>query len=145
MKTNTLPLWRILTIGALLLAFVSSASAKLQNPKPVATALRVLNQVVNHTGRLVASKDYDKVAGEHSEFVEGAEMLRDALRGEPAEFVGKVNTALDAAVTASDDLGKIAASNGAKAEAAHTEFAAKTTAVIELFPEEVRPKPHPTK
>lgn len=145
MKTNIPPLLRILAVGSLLLAFISSASADLQSPKSVSAALRVLNQVVGHTGRLVASKDYDKVGGEHGEFTEGAAMLREALRGEPADFAAKVSTALDAAVKASENMGKVATSDGSKAEAAHAEFAAKVKAVIDLFPQDVRPKPRQKK
>jgi hypothetical protein len=145
MKTNIHPVLRILAVGSLLLAFVTSASAELQAPNSVKTALRVLNQVVGHTGRLVQSKDYDKVAGEHGEFVEGAAMLREALRGEPADFIAKVNPALDAAVKSSEEMGKVAAADGTKAEAAHEDFAAKVKAVIELLPEDVRPKPRQKK
>jgi hypothetical protein len=141
MKNVISPLLRFLAVGSLLLAFASPASAALQAPKSVATALRVLNQVVGHTGRLIASKDYDKVAGEHPEVVEGAEMLREALRGEPADFTAKVNAAVDDAVKSSEAMGKIAAAgDAAKAEAAHDDFAAKVKAVIDLFPEDVHPK-----
>lgn len=145
MKTNIHPLLRILAVGSLLLAFVSSASAELQAPKSVSASLRVLNQVVGHTGRLVASKDYDKVRGEHGEFTEGAAMLREAVQNEPADFKTKVNTALDAAVKSSEEMGRIAVKDGAKAEAAHDDFAAKVKAVLDLFPEDLRPKPRQKK
>jgi hypothetical protein len=144
MKTTMI--LRTVAVGSFLLAFVCSAHAALQSPKSVTTALRILNQVVGHTGRLVASKDYDKVGGEHSEFTEGAEMLREAIRGEPADFKARVEPALDAAVKSSEAMGKIAATgDGAKAEAAHTDFASKVKSVIDLFPEEVRPKPRQRK
>jgi hypothetical protein len=143
---KTLVLTRILAVSSFLLAFVLPTSAALQAPKSVTSALRVLNQVVGHTGRLVAAKDYKNVGGEHGEFTEGAAMLREALRGEPADFVAKVETALIDAVQASEALGKIAAAgDGAKAEAAHADFAAKVKTVIELFPEDVRPKPRQKK
>ena len=145
MKTNIHSLLKILAVGSLLLAFVSSASAELKSPKSASAALRVLNQVVGHTGRLVASKDYDKVGGEHGEFTEGAAMLREAIQGEPADFKTNVETALDAAVKSSEEMGKIAAKDGAKAEAAHADFAAKVKLVIDLFPEDVRPKPRQPK
>jgi hypothetical protein len=141
MKTSLIRFGGFFAAGALALALVSSALA-LQSPKSVTSGLRVLNQVVGHTGRLVAAKDYARVGGEHGEFVEGADMLREALRGEPADFTAKVETALKAAVESSSALGKIAASGDAeKTAAAHEDFAAKVKAVIELFPEDVRPKP----
>lgn len=142
MKTHIVPLARILAVGSVLLAVAASASAALQAPKSVAGALRILNQVAGHTGRLIQSKDYDEVAGEHREFTEGAAMLREALRGEPADFTAKVETALDDAIKASESMGRAAAGGGAaEAEAAQAEFAAKVKAVIDLFPAEVRPKP----
>jgi hypothetical protein len=145
MKIPTLQLVRFLAAGAFVLALASSAFA-LQSPKSVSSALRVLNQVVGHTGRLIAAKDYDHVGGEHGEFTEGADMLREGLRGEPADFTAKVETALKAAVDASAALGKIApAHDDAKLNAAHDDFAAKVKTVIELFPEDVRPKPRTPK
>jgi hypothetical protein len=93
----------------------------------------------------VASKDYDKVRGEHGEFTEGAAMLREAVQNEPADFKTKVNTALDAAVKSSEEMGRIAVKDGAKAEAAHDDFAAKVKAVLDLFPEDLRPKPRQKK
>lgn len=145
MNTHTHVLSRIAVVAGVLLAFVCSASA-LQSPKSVSSALRILNQVVGHTGRLVQSKDYDRVGGEHGEFTEGADMLREALRGEPADFTAKVESALKEAVSASETLGKVAATHdGAKAEAAHADFTGKVKAVIDLFPEDVRPKPRQKK
>lgn len=73
-------------------------------------------------------------------------MLREALRGEPADFTAKVESALKEAVSASETLGKVAATHdGAKAEAAHADFTGKVKAVIDLFPEDVRPKPRQKK
>jgi hypothetical protein len=145
MKTTTHPLLGILAVGSLLLALMSPAFAELKSPKSVSAALRVLNQVVGHTGRLVASKDYDRVSGEHGEFTEGAAMLREAIQGEPADFKATVESALDAAVKSSEEMGKVAAKESARAEAAHADFAAKVKAVIDLFPENVRPQPRPKK
>jgi hypothetical protein len=123
-----------------------SAAAALQAPKSVTSGLRVLNQVVGHTGRLVSSKDFDKVPGEHGEFVEGAAMLREAIRGEPADFTAKVEAALTRAIEASEALDKTTSSGDPeKIAAAHTEFAAKVKEIVELFPEDVRPKPRQPK
>ena len=132
----------ILVAGTLLLAISSPARADLKSPQSVKGALRVLNQVVGHTGRLVAAKDYDRVGGEHGEFTEGAAMLREAIANEPADFKAKVETTLTEAVDASAALGTIGATKDAdKLSAAHATFAAKVKAVLELFPEDLRPKP----
>jgi hypothetical protein len=129
MKTTIVRLLRFIAAGSLLSVFALSAVAALQAPKSVTSALRVLNQVVAHTGRLIAAKDYKNVGGEHGEFTEGAAMLREALRGEPADFVAKVDTALTSAVAASESTGKLAASSddAEKIAAAHADFAAKVT------------------
>lgn len=147
MKLNIVRILRMIAAGSLLSVLALSAIAALQAPKSVTSALRVLNQVVGHTGRLVAAKDYKNVGGEHGEFTEGAAMLREALRGEPADFVAKVELALTQAVDASAAVGKIAASSddAEKIGAAHADFAAKVKTVVELFPEEVRPKPRQPK
>lgn len=147
MKPTIVRLLKIIATGSLLSVFVLSAVAALQAPKSVTSALRVLNQVVGHTGRLVTAKDYKNVGGEHGEFTEGAAMLREALRGESADFVAKVDTVLKSAVAASEALGKLAASSddAEKIAAAHADFAAKVKEVVELFPEDVRPKPRQPK
>jgi hypothetical protein len=127
--------------GTLLLAISSPARAELKSPQSVKGALRVLNQVVGHTGRLITAKDYDRVGGEHGEFTEGAAMLREAIVNEPADFKAKVETALIEAVNASAALGTVGATkDDDKLSAAHTAFAAKVKIVLELFPEDLRPK-----
>jgi hypothetical protein len=146
MNPSNLKSFRLIATAGVLAFFALSAQAALQAPKSVSGALRILNQVVGHTGRLVAAKDYPHVGGEHGEFTEGAAMLREAIRGEPAEFAAKVEAALTRAIDASAALGKIATGGDAeKTAAAHAEFAAKVKDVIELFPEDVRPKPRPAK
>jgi hypothetical protein len=132
----------LLVAGTLLLAISSPVRAELKSPQSVKGALRILNQVVGHTGRLIASKDYERVGGEHGEFTEGAAMLREAIANEPADFKAKVETALTDAVNASAALGPLGATReGEKLETAHAAFATKVKAVLELFPEDLRPKP----
>jgi hypothetical protein len=141
MKSSMLRSLFLFAAGSLVLALALPAAA-LQAPKSVSAALRILNQVVGHTGRLVDAKDYQAVPREHGEFTEGAAMLREALRGEPADFLSKVDALLTPAIDASSALGKVAQSNDAeKIAAAHADFAAKVKSVVELFPEDVRPKP----
>jgi len=126
----------------LLLAISSPLRAELTSPQSVNGALRILNQVVGHTGRLMAAKDFDRVNGEHGEFSEGAAMLREAIANEPADFKTKVDSALAAAVDASTALGTTAATKDAdKTSAAHAVFAGKVKTILEMFPEDLRPKP----
>ena len=129
-------------VASLLLATLPSAQAELKSPDTVKSALRILNQVVGHTGRLVASKDFGRVGGEHGEFTEGATMLREAIATEPAEFRSHVESALQQAVDASTALGEAgAAKDGEKLAAAHQILSEKVSAVLNLFPEDLRPKP----
>ena len=72
-------------------------------------------------------------------------MLREAIQNEPADFKAKVEPALDAAVTSSEEMGQMAVKDSTKAEAAHEDFAAKVKSVVELFPEDLRPKPRQKK
>ena len=95
---------------------------------PITSALRVLNQVVGHWGRLVTAKNYKNVGSEHSGDRRGrGRCLREALRGEPADFVAKVGAALTSAVAASESSGKLGASSddAGKIAVAHEDFAAK--------------------
>ena len=146
MNSKLARIFRIIAAGSLLSVCALSAFA-FQAPKSITSALRVLNQVVGHTGRLITAKDYKHVGGEHGEFTEGAAMLREALRGEPADFVAKVEAALSQAEAASAAVGQIAASStdAEKIAAAHADFDAKVKTVVELFPEDVRPKPRQPK
>jgi hypothetical protein len=131
-------------IIGLMLAFALPvhAQGQLKAPDDVRTGLRILNQVVGHTGRLIASKNYDTVPREHHEIVEGAEMLREALAEEPEAFRAKVDGMLDEVVSASSALeppskmrddAKLAAAHAALADAVHD--------VLDLFPEDLQPTP----
>ena len=129
---------------ALILAFALPVygQAKLMAPEDVKTGLRILNQVVGHTGRLIASKNYDTVPREHHEIVEGAEILREALAKEPEAFRNKVDAMLDEVVAASSALeGPSKMRDDAKLDAAHTALADKVHEVLDLFPDDLQPSP----
>ena len=122
------------------LAASSPAQAALKSPDGVRTSLRIMNQVVTHTGRLIMAGNFDQLPRESREFTEGAELLRTAIAGEPEAFKARINPLMRRAVLASSDLN--AASKGRSPErirAAHEMFAETVQRVIVQFPENLRP------
>jgi hypothetical protein len=114
----------------------------LMHPDDVKTGLRIINQVVGHTGRLIASKNYDTVPREHHEIVEGAEILREALAKEPEPFRTKVDGMLDEVVAASsarEPPSKM--HDGAKLMTAHDKLADAVHGVLDQFPKDLQPTP----
>ena len=129
---------------ALVIAFALPvlAQGQLSSPDDVKTGLRILNQVVGHTGRLIASKNYDTVPREHHEIVEGAQILRDALAKEPETFRTKVDGMLDKVVASSSALAEPSKMrDDAKLAAAHTVLADAVHDVLDLFPAQLQPTP----
>ena len=106
----------------------------------VKKGLRIFNQVVAHTGRLVAAKSYENVGHEHEEVIEGAEILREGLAGGAADLKAKAEPAIVKAVAASTALKDISATKDAtKTEAAHAAYAAAVKELIALFPADMHP------
>jgi hypothetical protein len=142
---RTGPLFRVmLTLCAMLMAATVAGQTTLKSPQTVKTGLRILNQVVGHTGRLIASKNYDQVPREAGEFADGVAVLREGLAGERAAFKSTVEPLIDAALKASNAMGDAAkAGNESALNATHEKFAAAVKSVVEAFPEELRPKPRP--
>lgn len=129
---------------ALIAAFAlpTYAQDNLMHPDDIKTGLRIINQVVGHTGRLISSKNYDTVPREHHEIVEGAEILREALKDEPESFRKKIDTMLDGVVAASSALEPPSkAHDDAKLDAAHMALADAVHDVLDQFPDELQPTP----
>jgi hypothetical protein len=125
-------------IAALMLP--AYGQGQLKSPDDVKTGLRIINQVVGHTGRLIASKNYDTVPREHHEIVEGAEILRDAVAKEPEAFRTKVDGLLDRVVSASSALAEPSKKHDdAKLATAHEALADAVHQVLDLFPKELQP------
>jgi hypothetical protein len=124
-------------------ALAADAAKKAATPADqVKKGLRIFNQVVTHTGRIIEAKDYAHVAHEHEEAVEGAEILRKGLKGGPADMNEKAEPAVAKALAASTALKDASATkDDAKIKEAHAAFAAATQDMIALFPEDMRPQP----
>lgn len=131
----------LVALGALLCAGPALAQTALKSPQSVKTGLRIMNQVVGHTGRLIASRSYDIVPREGEELEAGAAVLREAIANEPAAFRSKVEPLIEKALEASSAMGAAAkAHDDAKLASTHDQFAAAVKSLIEQFPEDLRPK-----
>ncbi len=139
-KTNEW-LRALMVACGLLLAVALPAQTALKSPQTVKTGLRILNQVVGHTGRLIAAKSYDQVPREAGEFTDGVAVLREGLAGEPAAFKAKIEPLIEKALKASSAMVDAAkAGNEATLTTTYDQFAAAVKVVIEAFPEDLRPK-----
>lgn len=133
-------------LGVALVAALSASGAvqaqTMTSPDSVKRALTVLNRVKDHTGRLVAAKNYAQLAHENEEFKEGAEALQKSIAAEPREFKGKVEPLLKKAL---DDSQSVTAAgtahDDAKMAAAFGALTASVKSVIDAFPASVQPTP----
>lgn len=128
-------------LATLVLAVASPVLASgLASLEQVRVGLRIMNQVVGHTGRLIASKTYAQLPREGREFSEGVSVLRGGIEKEPAAFKAKIRPILDRAVASSASLDEASKTmDDARIAAAHAAFAGAVRAVIAEFPEDVRP------
>src|SRR5438094_8077696 len=126
--------------AVILVAASSPTLAALKSPDGVRTSLRIMNQVVTPTGRLIVAGSYDQLPRESREFTEGAELLRTSIAGEPETFKARINPLMRRAVLASSDLNAASKSrNPERIRTAHEMFAEAVQRVIVQFPENLRP------
>jgi hypothetical protein len=120
----------MLVLGTL--AFVNVAAGQtVKAPEPIQKALTVLNRVTDHTGRLVAAKNFAQLSHENMEFKEGVEALEKSLGGEAADFKAKVEPLIK---KVQDDSQHVADAGTAKDEAKVTaNYAVMTESVKKLF------------
>jgi hypothetical protein len=139
---NKLHLPIIAVLLLLAIALQAHGQQQLADPDDVRTGLRILNQVVGHTGRLIVAKKYDTVPHEHHEIVEGAEILREALAEDPESFRDAVDGMLNEVVAASSALAEPSKMHDdAKLEAAHAALATAVHKVLDEFPADLQPDP----
>jgi len=131
-------------LAASLLLFTGALSAQTawKSPESVKTGLRIMNQVVGHTGRLIAAKNYDQLPHEGQEFEEGLAVLNEGIANESPDFKTKIGPLLAKARVASNAMSEAAQThNDAMLSVTHDQFAAAVKAVTDMFPEDMRPKP----
>jgi hypothetical protein len=126
--------------AAALLAPAALRAAGETGAEATKKGLRIFEQVVRHTNRLITSKQYDTVPKEHHEVVEGAVFVREGIKGGAADFTAKVEAELIKTIAASAGMDAPAkAKDDAALAKAHEAFAAQVKAVIALFPAEMHP------
>src|SRR5882672_4765271 len=135
----------VLASAGLTLALATQASAQqLKAPDDIKMTLRLLVQVSNDFKRQITNKNFARVPHEFMEYTEAADGLRGALKDEPADFKGKVETRLKAAVAEyqkiSDMSGK--ATDPAPLMAEHAKAVTAMNSLFDLFPADFRPDPN---
>jgi len=126
------------------LLVASTVAAQLKSPDDVKTALRLLVQVSNDFKRQITAKNFARVPHENMEYTEAAEALRSAVKDEPADFKGKVETRLKAAVAAEQKVSDMSANtpDADKLMAEQGKAVTAMNALFELFPADLRPDPN---
>jgi hypothetical protein len=118
----------------------ASADSQLKSPDQVQKALGILNRVVDHTGRLIAAKNYAQLPGENNEFKQGSQALDMTLAGEPAEFKSRVDPLLAKANMESENIAKAAnAHDDSKLAASHEALANSVKEILAFFPADALP------
>ena len=130
------------TIVVLLSAF--SVSAQLKSPDGVKTGLKLLVQVSNDFKRQINAKNFARIPHEYMEYTEAADALRASVKDEPADFKGKVETRLKAAVAEYKKISDMSsnAPDADKLMAEHGKAVMTMNALFDLFPADLRPDPN---
>ena len=131
------------TIGFALLV-ASTVAAQLKSPDDVKTGLRLLVQVSNDFKRQITAKAFARIPHEYMEYTEAADALRSAIKDEPADFKAKVETRLNAAVTAYQKVSDMSAKtpDADKLMAEQGKAVTAMNALFDLFPADLRPDPN---
>ena len=128
----------------LVLFVVSPLAAQLKSPDDVKRGLTLLVQVSNDFKRQIGAKNFQRIPHEYMEYTEAADALRSIIKDEPADFKGKVETRLKAAVAAyqkvSDMSSKVPDADKLMAE--HAKAVTAMNALFDLFPADLRPDPN---
>ncbi len=129
-----------LALPALLGAGIASADAPMKSPAKVQKALATFSRVVDHTERLIVAKNYKHLLHENDEVKEGGEALEKAIAKEPDDFKTKVAPLLQKAEADSQSIADAAtAKDDAKLATNHDAYASSVKALIDAFPDAVKP------
>jgi len=132
------------SLGFVLTLATPASAQQLKTPDDVKTALRLLVQVSNDFKRQITNKNFARVPHEYMEYMEAADALRSAVKGEPADFKTRVETRLKAAVAAYEKVSDMSAkeTDGDKLMAGHAKAVTAMNALFDLFPAALRPDPN---
>jgi hypothetical protein len=125
--------------------FAAQASAQqLKAPDDIKTTLRLLVQVSNDFKRQITNKNFARVPHEFMEYMEAADAVRTAMKGESADLKAKVEPRLKAAVAAYQKVSDMSAkeTDVDKLMAEHAKAVTAMNALFDLFPAALRPDPN---
>jgi hypothetical protein len=145
MKSTKKILAALASLGLVLtLAAPILAAQSFKSPDDVKTALRLLVQVSNDFKRQINNKNFARVPHEFMEYTEAADALRGAIKDQPADFKGKVETRLKAAVADYQKISDMSAkaTDPAPLMAEHAKAVTAMNAIFDLFPADYRPDPN---
>ena len=134
----------VLTMIGFALLLASTVAAQLKSPDDVKTGLKLLVQISNDFKRQITAKNFARIPHEYTEYTQGADALRAAIKDEPAAFKAKVETRLKPSVTAFQKVSDMSANSPDpdKLMAEHGKAVTAMNAVFELFPPDLRPDPN---
>jgi hypothetical protein len=132
------------SLGLVLTLAAPIFAAQLKSPDDVKTALKLLVQVSNDFKRQITNKNFARVPHEYMEYTEAADALRGAIKNEPADFKGKVETRLKAAVAQYQKISDMSskATDPDPLMAEHVKAVAAMNSLFDLFPADYRPDPN---
>jgi hypothetical protein len=130
--------WISLTMGAA----AAALAGDLKSPDTVKTGLYKLAAEYDDMDRKLAAERYDRLPHENQEFQEESQLLRTAVANEPAEFKGRVESALQSALTAATHVADVSATHDkGQVTAALENLSTLLQSLNALFPENLRTEP----
>jgi hypothetical protein len=129
----------------LLFAFLCSAAwgqSIVRSPDAVRGALAGMNEVVEHSGRLIASRDYSQLPGQANEFEARLIAFEQGIGSQPSELKSTLEPLIAKARVASNAMSEAAQSHrDSLLPLTHQQLAGAVSAIIAAVPPSLRPTP----
>ncbi len=139
MRTATFLTGTVLLLGLTMLG-PARAESTFRAPESIRVALRTLNEVVIESGRLIAAGHYDALALQTQRFEAGVTALQQGLGEGASPLQKQLEPLLARARVASNAMSEAAgAQRISMLPVAHRQLAQAVTAIIALFPPDLRP------
>jgi hypothetical protein len=133
----------LLLAVTLLLGASARAQLGFKAPESVRLGLSVLSQVVANTGRLIAAGRYEELPSQAREVEAGIDSLQRGLGDQPQAFETKLVPIIAELRVASGAMSEAATHDRtAMLPVVHDQLAQAVSALIELFPRNLRPAAH---
>lgn len=113
-----------------------------RSPEAVRGALAGMNEVVEHSGRLIASHDYSQLPGQANEFEARLIAFEQGIGPQPSELKSKLEPLIGKARVASSAMSEAAQSHrDSLLPLTHRQLAEAVSAIIAAIPPALRPTP----